>query len=165
MKNLLFVFFLASQFCLAQSPDTAKPTTLILIRHAEKGNDGTNDPPLAEEGAKRAAHLVETLNSTNITAIYSTDYKRTKSTIAPLAQTKGLEVKLYTAMKEEELKKIMNENKGGTVVICGHSNTTPWSANFLTGEKLSNFADTEYGNILIVTFWNFGKASLTRINY
>jgi broad specificity phosphatase PhoE len=165
MKNLLFVFLLVSQVCLAQSPDNAKPTTLILIRHAERGNDGSNDPPLAEEGTKRAVRLAETLKNTNITAIFSTNYKRTKSTIAPLAQAKGLEVKVYEPMKEEELKKIVNENKGGTVVICGHSNTTPWSANFLTGEKLENFADTDYGNILIVTFWDFGKTSMTRINY
>src|SRR6185436_11045331 len=133
MKFLCFILTLASQLAMAQPNDSTKPTTLILIRHAERGNDGTNDPPLAEAGTRRAALLVETLKNTKITAVYSTDYKRTRNTIKPLADAKSLEIKLYEAMKEEELKRIVNENKGGTVLICGHSNTTPWSVNFLTG--------------------------------
>lgn len=159
------VFFLLVLLDNVSAQDNTKPTTFILIRHAEKGDDGTKDPPLSEEGNKRAARLTETLKSTGVTAIYSTNFKRTKSTVAPLAQAKNLEVKIYEPVKEEELKKIIESNKGGTVVIVGHSNTTPWSANFLAGTKLENFTDAEYSNILIITFYEFSKASLTRLNY
>ena len=166
MKIWTLFFVLLATVSLAQSAnENVKPTTLILIRHAERGNDGSNDPPLSEEGTNRAARLVETLKNTGITAIYSTDYKRTRNTVAPLAQAKSLEVKLYEPMKEEEIKQIINQNRGGTILICGHSNTTPWTANYLTGEKLEYFKDTDYGNILIVTFWNFASTSLTRLNY
>ena len=166
MKFALLFFVLIGQLCLAQSgDDKTKPTTIILIRHASRGNDGTNDPPLSEEGTQRVKRLMETMTNTKLTAIYSTDYKRTRNTVEPLAKSKGLEVKLYEAMKEEEIKQIIAANSGGTILICGHSNTTPWTANFLTGEKLENFKDTEYGNILIVTFLDFGKATLTRLNY
>lgn len=162
MRSLILLFCLIVGTASAQDE---KPTTLVLIRHAERGNDGSNDPPLAEAGAARANNLVSVLKNTNISAIYSSNYKRTKNTVAPLAQAKNLEVKIYEPMKEDEIKRIIAENKGKTVLIAGHSNTTPWTANFLTGSKLENFADTDYGNILIITFWDFGKTSMTWLNY
>ncbi len=146
MKTLILFLILAYTVGNSQIENT-KPTTIILIRHAERGNDGSNDPPLSDEGSKRALKLVEIFSNTGITAIYSSNYNRTKNTVAPLAQSKGLEIKIYEPMKEEEIKQMINSNRGGTILICGHSNTTPWTANFLTGEKLENFKDSEFGNI------------------
>ena len=165
MKFFYFLLTLTSIAGLAQSSDQSRPTTIFLVRHAERANDGTNDPPISEEGKSRAIKLVETLKNAGVTAIYSTDYKRTRTTIGPLAKARDLEIRTYEAMKESELKRIAEENGGGVVVICGHSNTTPWSANFLAGTKLENINDADYGNILIVTFWDHGKASLTRVSY
>jgi 2,3-bisphosphoglycerate-dependent phosphoglycerate mutase len=108
---------------------------------------------------------VSVFKNTDIAAIYSSDYKRTKNTAAPLAQAKNLEIKIYEPMKEDEIKRVIAENKGKTVLIVGHSNTTPWTANFLTGNKLKDFADTDYGNILIVNVWDAGKTSMTWLNY
>jgi 2,3-bisphosphoglycerate-dependent phosphoglycerate mutase len=164
MRALLFLFCLICSLTIAQDA-AEKPTTLILIRHAERGNDGSKDPPLAEAGITRANNLVNVFKNTDITAIYSSDYKRTKNTAAPVAQAKGLETKIYEPMKEEEIKRIIAENKGKTVLVVGHSNTTPWTASFLTGNKLKDFADTDYGNILIVTVWDGGKTSMTWVNY
>ena len=164
MKILSILFCLVSIVGFSQSNDQ-KATTIFLVRHAERANDGTNNPPISEDGIKRSQKLAETLANSGVTAIYSTDYKRTRSTIEPLAKANNLEIKLYEAMKESELKRIVEENRGGVVVICGHSNTTPWSANFFAGTKLENFNDSDYGNILIVTLWDFGKASLTRVSY
>jgi 2,3-bisphosphoglycerate-dependent phosphoglycerate mutase len=164
MRALFFLFCLIS--CLTTAQDAAeKPTTLILIRHAERGNDGTNDPPLADAGYARANNLVSVLKNTDIQAVYSSNYKRTKFTVGPIAQTKKLETKIYEPMKEDEMKKILSDNKGKTILMVGHSNTTPWTANFLTGSNLENFADTDYGNILIITFWDFGKTTMTWLNY
>jgi broad specificity phosphatase PhoE len=164
MKKLILLLCLIAGFVSAQD-QTDKPTTLILIRHAERGNDGSKDPPLADAGTIRANNLVNVFKNTDIVAIYSSDYKRTKNTAAPLAQTKNLEIKLYEPMKEDEIKKIIAENKGKTVLVVGHSNTTPWTANVLTGGELKDFADTDYGNILIVNVWDGGKTSMTWLNY
>lgn len=164
MRTLLFLLCLITGLTIAQDA-VEKPTTLILIRHAEKGDDGSKDPPLSDVGTTRANNLVSVLKNTSIDAIYSSNYKRTKSTVTPLAQAKSLEVKMYEPMKEEEIKKILANHKGQTVLIAGHSNTTPWTANLLTGSKLANFADTDYGNILIVSIWDGGKTSMTWLNY
>ena len=165
MKVLPFFFCLFSFVGLSQSDNETKPTTIFLVRHAERANDGTNNPSISKDGEKRAQKLAEALSKSGVTAIYSTNYQRTIKSVEPLAKVNNLEVKLYVPMEEEELKKIIDDNRGGVIVICGHSNTTPWSANFLAGTKLEQFNDSDYGNILIVTLWDFGKASLTRVNY
>ena len=164
MKNLILLFCLMVGITSAQEA-TEKPTIVILIRHAEKGDDGTKDPALAEAGIARANHLVSILKNTNVSAIYSSNYKRTKATVEPIAKSQHLEVRTYEPNKEEEIKRILADNKGKTILIAGHSNTTPWAANFLTGSKLVSFADSDYGNMLIVTFWDFGKTSMTWLNY
>jgi broad specificity phosphatase PhoE len=165
MKFLSIVLSVVALAGFAQINEQVKPTTIFLVRHAERANDGTNDPPISDDGKNRATKLAEVLKNSGVTAIYSTNYQRTRTTIEPLAKAQNLDIKMYEAMKEPELKRIVEENRGGVVVICGHSNTTPWSANFLAGTKLENFNDADYGNILIVTFWDYGKASLTRVSY
>lgn len=134
------------------------PTTIILVRHAEKASEGGNDPELSDAGKQRAELLAKTLSKTKVTAIYSTPYKRTKNTVAPLATAKNLTIETYNP-KPEELDALIQKNKGGTVVVAGHSNTTPSFVNYLTGNKgeYPNFDDADYGNIIIVTFVEKGK--------
>jgi 2,3-bisphosphoglycerate-dependent phosphoglycerate mutase len=127
-------------------------TTFILVRHAEKGEDGTKDPDLSEDGKKRASHLAEMLSKSSITAIYSTGYKRTRNTVVPLASAKGLEILSYDPLKGEAIDKMLKDHAGGTVVISGHSNTIPWTANYLTGKnELKDFDDNDYRNFLVVS--------------
>lgn len=165
-RFLVFVFLIAG-FLNVSAQATGDITTIILVRHAEKGDDGTSDPDLSEAGKDRAKHLAIILNDTKIDAIYSTNYKRTKNTVTQLAEKKGIEIHHYEPMKNEVIDEILKKHRGGTVVIVGHSNTTPWTANFLLGtEEVQNFYDDEYDNLLIVSFLERGKAAkLTWINY
>src|SRR5690349_19732613 len=119
MRFLSIVLSVSALTGFAQSTEQLKPTTIFLVRHAERANDGTNDPPISDEGKSRATKLAEVFKSSSVTAIYSTNYKRTKTTIEPLAKARNLEIKLYESMKELELKRIVEENRGGVVVICG----------------------------------------------
>ena len=90
MKKILSLLFLMAVLtpAMAQQPIT----TVILMRHGEKVNDGTDDPGLAPQGFERAARLAELLKNTAVDAIYSSPFQRTRNTIAPLAQAKGLTV-------------------------------------------------------------------------
>ncbi|HMG93761.1 MAG TPA: phosphoglycerate mutase family protein [Chryseolinea sp.] len=149
-RNALFlaIVLAVSVQSLAQS----QLTTFILVRHAEKGDDGTKDPDLSEDGKKRANRLAEMLAKTSITAIYSTAYKRTRNTVWPLANAKGLGILSYDPLKGDVIDKMLNDHVGGTVVISGHSNTIPWTANYLTGKNdLKDFADNDYKNFLVVS--------------
>src|SRR5687768_468202 len=100
MKRITFAL-LAILFVSGCTGDSGELTTFILIRHAEKGNDGTEDPDLTNEGISRAGKLSEMLRNTPLAAIYATNYKRTRNTVAPLAKIHDTAVQPYEAFKAE----------------------------------------------------------------
>lgn len=166
MKKILIALILLSTTLSGCTQSKDEITTLILVRHAEKANDGTKDPELTPEGEARAADLVKILGETKVDAIYSTNYKRTMSTVQPLATAKGLSILTYEPMKGEVMDNILHKHAGATVVICGHSNTTPWVANyFLDKEELDDFKDSDYDNLIILTVLKKGNAKVTWLNY
>lgn len=141
-------------------------TTFILVRHAEKENDGSNNPGLTVDGKARASDLATLLKETQIDAILSTPYTRTISTVQPLAAVKKLSIETYEAMKDEEMDRILNKYRGMTVVICGHSNTTPWVANYFLGTaQYASFEDSDYDHLIVLSVIAKGHAKATWINY
>lgn len=165
MKNLFVVIiFLLVTAC--SQKQNQPVTTFILVRHAEKANDGTENPPLSEAGLARAAALGKLLAETSLDAVYSTAYLRTQSTVESIADSKGLDLQTYEAMNGEELNNMLQKHKGGTVLISGHSNTTPWTANYFLGsDKYPNFDDADYDNLLIVSVVEVGNASATWLSF
>ena len=161
---MLIVWFIAVETSAQPEPSI---TTFILIRHAEKMSDASNDPDLTPEGIARAHKIAAILGKTNVAAIYSTRYKRTTNTIAPLAKNKGLEVQIYEPMKPAAIENMLQRHRGGTIVISGHSNTIPWTANQLIGkDEFKTFEDNDYGNLLVISVVEKGKiASVTWLNF
>lgn len=167
MKKLIPALILWLSFTsVTLAQDKPVLTTFILVRHAEKSFETSPDPGLSPEGTERAKRLSVMLKNTSIDVICSTNYKRTRSTVEPLATAKNLPVLLYEP-KTESMLKLVQSYPGKTVLICGHSNTTPELANLLTGTKdFQPYRDDEYGIVLIVTVTETGKnAQVTRINY
>jgi 2,3-bisphosphoglycerate-dependent phosphoglycerate mutase len=72
MKKLLFIILL---FAFKISAQTASPTTIYLVRHAEKitTDPGNKDPLLSETGQFRAALLAKKLKKVKLQNIYSTN--------------------------------------------------------------------------------------------
>lgn len=159
---LILALAVASATAWAQS----QVTTLILVRHAERQEDGSKDPGLSSAGEERVAALTRLLGAADIDAIYSTAFKRTRNTVQPLATEKGLTLIDYNPMSPEDLDNILKKHKGKTVVVCGHSNTTPQVANYFLGEKkYQDFKDSDYDNLLILSVIDKGNATLTWLNY
>lgn len=159
LTTLLFTFAIVI-FAQAQ-------TTFILVRHAEKADDGTRNPPLNEEGITRAANLAEMLANQEVTALYSTPFKRTQETLQPIAKMKGIEVMDYDPYaKGEWLTELASKHADGTVVISGHSNTIPSLANALLGtETFSQFDEKDYANLIIIVANEVGKGKLVRLKF
>lgn len=163
MKSL----FVALCFMVCLESQAQQVTTFILVRHAEKKSDGSKDPELTEAGLIRAKLLGSILRDTQINAVYSTPFKRTQETVEPLAASKGLTIKTYAPLKSEQIDEMLKTYPGGTILISGHSNTIPWTANYLLGkDEFRDFDDADYDNILIVDVTEKGKiAKATWLSY
>jgi 2,3-bisphosphoglycerate-dependent phosphoglycerate mutase len=140
---LLVSFYTGS----AQAPAT---TTIIVVRHAEK-DTAKIDPALSKEGKTRAENLVLALADFTPDAVYSTNYKRTRSTILPLATKFNLEIQSYEARDQKNFAEQLKAMAGKTIVVAGHSNTVPRLVNLLAGvDKYPDLEDSVYNQIYIV---------------
>src|SRR5690349_23891760 len=63
---------------------------VIIVRHAEKAATGGNDPDLTELGNARANVLAQMVKDSGVTAIFTSELKRTIETAAPTAKLLGL---------------------------------------------------------------------------
>ncbi|WP_299122413.1 histidine phosphatase family protein [uncultured Winogradskyella sp.] len=136
-------------------------TTYYLIRHAEKDrSDKTNrDPHLTEAGLKRADNWAEVLKDVKFDMVYSTNYNRTKETAAPTAKANKVDVSFYDP-RNMNPKEFMEKTNGKTVLVVGHSNTTPMFTNGLLGEKKYDMIDdNNNANLYIVTVTGDSKTS------
>jgi phosphohistidine phosphatase SixA len=161
MKNFLTIFFLL--FSLTTLSAQQKGTTVVyLVRHAEKdlSNPGDKNPPLTGQGKIRAQHLAEKLKKEKIAAIYSTKFDRTMNTVKPLAEQKKLAIKEYYGVDYEALKKLIEADKGKTIVICGHSdNLIPIIKSLGATPPIEKIADDEYDNLFKIMITPDGKAT------
>lgn len=171
MKKLILLTALLSISISAaaqQKPLSDNETTLVFVRHAEKLADGTKDPSLSEIGKKRADKLAELLiTDYEISAIYSTGYKRTIETSAPISQRLNIPIQEYQLNNSDSLISAMIEqNKGKQVLIVGHSNTTPDLVNIAMGEKLFEKLDESVFDIIFdVTIDGEGNGTIYRFTY
>lgn len=137
-------------------------TTFVLVRHAEKADDGTRNPPLTQEGLTRSQNLINVLSDFDISSIYSTPYKRTEQTAGPISEKLGIPVQSYTPSRDMNwLFELAASQKGKTILIVGHSNTTPALGNALLGEELiAPIKEETYGNVFIISVPATGKSVL-----
>lgn len=143
--------------------------TFILVRHAEKVIENSTDPPLTEDGKIRAAELAAILKYIPINAVFSTPYIRTRETIIPTAENKGIKLEYYNAGSEKELlMRLFGRYRGeeGCVLIAGHSNTIHLFLNFLVGEdRFEPIEDDIYDNIFFATASDPGNAIVLHLRY
>ena len=105
-------------------------TTIVLVRHAERP-PGT-DPDLLPEGRQRAGDLARALERAHVSAIFHTQFKRTRQTAESLAARAGVtmtEVPFPGAGQEAahaaDIAQRMANFGGRTVVYVGHNSTVP----------------------------------------
>ncbi len=134
-----------------RTSEQIKPTQIFLVRHAEKSKDDPKDPNLTKEGKERAERLKFHLAKAGITTIYTTDYRRTKQTIQPLADYLDIEPILYTP-DLADLPDLLRQAHDGNIVVAGHSNTTPKMVNKLLGiEDYKSLDESIYDHLFVVT--------------
>lgn len=121
-----FVLILLMVLLGQQSVNAQKTLKVWVVRHAEKLTDNPKerDPELSPIGLARAEALKKYLGGQQIDSIFSTNYKRTKSTGFPLADKIGINIKTYTPDGQKALvKQLLANASGKKILIIGHSNT------------------------------------------
>ena len=138
---------------LSLTASAAQPTTVILVRHAEKATG--DDPPLTPAGETRAQNLAKMLARSGITTIFTTPFTRTRNTAAPLAAALNLtpiEVMPGPTFAADMAAKLRALPAGSTALVVGHSNTTPNVMKALGIANAPAIDDaTEFDNLFIVT--------------
>ena len=139
--------------------------TFILVRHAEKQMG--DKPALTEQGEERAQRLAFMLERTELDAVYSTRTKRTRGTAGPTAASHGLKVIDYDARELQDFARDLRRlYKGKTVLVVGHSNSTPALANYLAQtDEFPRFSELDYTNFYVVTIPRIGKPRVLKMRY
>lgn len=154
----------------AQEKESApgrSPTLFFVVRHAEKDLTAkSDDPELSEKGGRRAKELARLLGSVPLRAVYSTDYRRTRSTALPAAQAAGLEVTPYAPKDSATLARGLAEKlEGGAVLIVGHSNTVPAVLEGLGLRTKIALGEGDYDSVFCVAVAADGSAQLARLHF
>jgi phosphohistidine phosphatase SixA len=135
----------------------AAADTIFLVRHAERADMVKGAPPamaadpgLSAAGQARAASLAAMLKDAGISAIFVTEFKRTRETAAPLAKTLGITPATIAA---DDAAKLVAELKQvtGNALVVGHSNTVPDVIKALGVSARVAIGDEDFDNLFIVT--------------
>lgn len=144
-----------SEVTAAVEQKVAEPTTVYLVRHAEKdiSNPSEENPDLTAAGKARAEALRSLLNGEEVHALYATKYIRTINTLKPLADERALEIRQYEGHDFNGIRqRLLQEHRGQTVVIAGHSNTLlPMIEAFGAKRPVSDISDSEYNHVFKLT--------------
>jgi len=144
MKHFLTLFLSLS--LLATS---GAQSTIFIVRHAEKATGGGDDPDLSEAGRTRAESLANLLKDAAISAIYTTELKRTQQTAAPLAKILHLEPTIIPA-KDRAALLAQLQGSPGNVLVVGHGNIIPDIIKALGIVSPIKIADNDYDNLFVI---------------
>lgn len=155
---------------LLPAPGAAQATTIILARHAEKAAP-SGDPELTPEGMRRAEALAQVVADVRLSAILTTQFRRTRLTAAPAARAAGIAPTVVTAtgkIAEDAAVVAVAINAlptGSVVLVVGHSNTLGPIIAALGGPALPDLCDGEHATLFTLVRPAAGPPHLLRSRY
>lgn len=137
-------------FLAAAAQPAEAQRTVILVRHAEKA-EATKDAALSEAGRARARTLAAMLADAGVTAIYASEYKRTRETAEPLAAALRLPIQAFPAADKAGLVECLRTRHAEDIVlVVGHSDTLPDLMKLLGHPIVEKIDDDDYGRLFIL---------------
>lgn len=135
---------------------------VVLVRHADPAAGGDN-PGLSTAGRARAATLARMLRDTGITAIFTSELRRTKETGAPLAAE--LSITPVETANDPVAAASQVRAAGKRVLVIGHSNTVPPIIKALGGPAGVVINPTEFNRLFVLKMPADGADSLLSMRY
>ncbi len=135
------------------------PTSVYIVRHAEKADTPANDPVLTREGQQRAQALKEALKSASIDVIIVSDLQRTRLTAQPLADYLGLQpvvIALRPPSNPDQyiqnvVKEITDNWKGRDVLVVSHNTLIQQIAKNLGSPEIETINEANgYDNFFVI---------------
>lgn len=130
---------------------------IVVVRHAEKADDGSHDPPLNQLGQERAEALAHVLRESDVTGLIASNYRRTRQTLSVLAAERELPVTRLPADAGEidahvgaVVAAARERDRDGLLVIAGHSNTVPLIVRELSGRNTPEMDESEYDRLVLL---------------
>ena len=176
--TLIVLVIALALFCqTAFAQDDFKPTTVFLVRHAEKEAEPKQDPPLTKAGVARSQELARLLSTANIKAIFTSQFVRTKQTAEPLTAKTGVNVTVLTLkpnpanlklIAEESTAEVVNkilQRPGDSALVIGHSNWIPDVIKMLGGDVVPTIDEQKFDDLFVVTVYGKGKAKVVQMKY
>jgi phosphohistidine phosphatase SixA len=163
----LFILLAVVGLVMAARP---KPvvTTIYIVRHAEKDlTPGLADPPLTAVGEARALALRDQLKRRKPAVLFTTDTKRTRATVAPLATAAKLTPQVYDPRQPATLASLIRRDyTGKAVVVVGHSNTLlPLVEALGAKSSVAEIKDEEFDYLFTVSIPGSGTPTVSVSRY
>jgi phosphohistidine phosphatase SixA len=169
LRPSLFALAITALFAMSAG---AQPSTVIVVRHAEKSTaPPANDPVLSAEGTQRALDLAAALSSAKVTTVIATQFQRTQLTAKPISDALGKAPTIVAAANPMPAHlaavaaAVRAVPAGEVVLVVGHSNTVPGIVAALGGPKMPDLCDPQYSTMFILEFGTSGAPRMIKANY
>lgn len=153
MKRAVLLSLVAALLAMSLAAAPNPVTTVILVRHAEKASQ-EDSSPLTPAGTERAQELARVLAGVKVDAIYTTQFRRVQDTAAPVAAALGMTPIVRNTgptYAADLAKHILAENRGQTVLVVGHSNTTIAVLKALGASDVTPMPESQFDNLFVLT--------------
>ena len=145
------------------------PSLLIAVRHADTLAE-PGDRALSDAGISRAKALAAAVRNAGVTAIITTQFRRSRDTAQPTASALGLTpevIQISRAAIDSHMKQLeaaVRTHKGGVVLVVGHEESVTQLIAALGGPNLAVICPTHHANLFSLTM-AVGKAHLVHSRY
>jgi broad specificity phosphatase PhoE len=153
-----FVVLLAT---LAVPAATAGDGPAIYVMRHLNTPEGERDPDLTAAGQESARALVQWFEGKPLTAIYVSDYKRTRQTAEQVAAAREITVQVYDPADTPALVARLRAETG-PVLVVGHSNTVPDIVEQLGGARPAPLEHADFGDVWTIAG---GKAERVQLPF
>ncbi|MFN0170994.1 MAG: phosphoglycerate mutase family protein [Bryobacteraceae bacterium] len=139
--------------------------TIFIARHAER--TGEPDPPLNEEGQRRAEALARLLTDAGVYYFYSSDTLRARQTAEPLARRANRPVEAVPQAECDQLiariRKTAHPER--PTLVIGHRQSVPRIVKALGGGDIPELRSDEHDRLIVLTMLPGGRASALTLRY
>ncbi|MFB3902515.1 MAG: histidine phosphatase family protein [Acidobacteriota bacterium] len=165
MKMRVLLALCACWLFLAFGSELVAQRAVFLVRHAEKVDD-TDDAALTQEGLNRAERLAAILKDAGITAVYTTQFQRTRNTAAPLCREAGIQPVVIPQGEEQKVvDAVRTRHKNDVVMVVGHRSTVIKMLKLFGAREPFAIGPGEHSQIFVVVPNGNGAPTALQLRY